>query len=250
MDRKHCTAFFLCVIILFAVLAMPIDNARKDADVEQASEMTEEKAEGDKSDGGEPVKTVYLTFDDGPSCNTREVLEILDKYNFKATFFLIGEQIDGEYVDVVKEIIDAGHGIGIHTYSHKYNQIYCSVESYIEDFDKACERISEITGEVPEIYRFPGGSCNTYIGCEKDSIINVLAGRGFTYYDWNVSGEDSVGSPTVYSIYHNVVADICNFDKPVVLLHDSAINKNTVEALPDIIEYIISEGYTSDKLPE
>lgn len=196
------------------------------------------------NDKGEVSKTVYLTFDDGPSRNTGKVLEILREYDINATFFLIASQITPEYEEVVKRITASGNAIGVHTYSHEYGSIYKNTESYIDDFNLARERIEEVTDSKPKIYRFPGGSHNCYLKEDKKDIINRLSKEGYTYYDWNVSGEDSVGKATTESIYENVIKDVADFDEPVILLHDSSINDNTVKVLPQIIEYIKEKGYT------
>ena len=141
-----------------------------------------------------------------------------------------------------------GHSIGIHTFSHKYNQIYLSKDAYIEDFNKAKDILCKNLKNNPKIYRFPGGSCNCYIGAEKKAIVEELKNKGYTYYDWNVSGEDSVNHPTVNSIVNNVLKDYKNFTKPIILLHDGPSNSNTVIALPTIIENIQKSGYKFEVL--
>ncbi|MPM54937.1 hypothetical protein SDC9_101720 [bioreactor metagenome] len=108
-----------------------------------------------------PSNTVYLTFDDGPTQLTDEILRILDKYDVKATFFVVGKDTP-EGRARLQRIADAGHTIGIHSYSHKYNEIYRSVEDYLEDFNRAFEWVYETTGIKPSIFRFPGGSINAY----------------------------------------------------------------------------------------
>ena len=145
-------------------------------------------------------KTVYLTFDDGPSDRTDEILAILDKYNVKATFFVMPRKTDVCYKRL-RAIVDAGHTIGVHTYSHDYNIMYASVEAYLEDFNKAYEIVVDATGIKPDIFRFAGGSLND----RSYKIIAEMTRRGFTYYDWNASGDDSVSSPkpTTQSIIDN-----------------------------------------------
>ena len=189
-------------------------------------------------------KVAYLTFDDGPSKNTIDVLKVLDKYKIKATFFVVGSLIDEKGRDILKQVYNKGHSIGIHTYSHKYNQIYVSKKAYIEDFNKAKEVIKDTLGITPCIYRFPGGSCNCYIACIKKEIIDELGTMGYSYFDWNVSAQDAINRPSVYSITKNVIKDYKAYDRPIVLLHDGPGNKNTVYALPTIIENMISEGYS------
>lgn len=191
----------------------------------------------------EDRKVAFLTFDDGPSRNTAKVLRILDRYDVKATFFVIGSQITDDYVDLLSKMQENGHSIGIHTFSHKYREIYLSTDSYIKDFEKSKSILDSFLKKKSMIYRFPGGSCNCFIGCKKQDIIDILSKKGYRYYDWNVSGEDSVNYPSVNSIVNNVVKDYKNFDKPIILLHDGPSNGNTVKALPTIIEVIKKSGY-------
>lgn len=191
-------------------------------------------------------RVAYLTFDDGPSDNTRKVLDILEKYNIKATFFMIAETITPERYDLVKEMMAEGHVVGIHTYSHNYRQIYASVEAYLNDFYLAYTRMYEVTGQQPTVFRFPGGSSNCFMKGIKKEVIAEMQRRGFTYYDWQVSAEDAVGNPTRRSIMRNVAKDFKRFRKPIILLHDSSINSLTVQSLEDIIKLIKEEGYTFD----
>lgn len=191
-------------------------------------------------------RVAYLTFDDGPSDNTRKVLDILEKYNIKATFFMIAETITPERYDLVKEMMAEGHVVGIHTYSHNYRQIYASVEAYLNDFYLAYTRMYEVTGQQPTVFRFPGGSSNCFMKGIKKEVIAEMQRRGFTYYDWQVSAEDAVGNPTRRSIMRNVAKDFKRFRKPIILLHDSSINSLMVQSLEDIIKLIKGEGYTFD----
>ena len=189
-------------------------------------------------------KIAYLTFDDGPSKNTRKILDILDKYNVKATFFVVGSLVNKEYGSLLKSMYDEGHSIGIHTFSHDYNQIYLSKEEYLKDFNKAKESIEKYVGNPIKIYRFPGGSCNCFIGKDKDDIIKELEAKNYNYYDWNVSGEDSLNNPSLDSIIRNVVKDYKNLNRPIILLHDGVKNNNTVYSLSTIIENLKRDGYS------
>ena len=168
-------------------------------------------------------KTVYLTFDDGPSDRTDEILAILDKYNVKATFFVVPRRTDKCYARL-NAILEAGHAIGIHTYSHDYDAIYASVEAFLEDFNKAYEIVVDATGYKPDIFRFPGGSLND----KSYKIIAEMTRRGFTYYDWNAVGDDSVGNPTVQSITENSIYWVGNKKEAILLLHDEHHNQFTV----------------------
>ncbi len=193
-------------------------------------------------------KIAYLTFDDGPSKNTFEILDILKENNVKATFFIVGSSITKEGEICLRRIKNEGHTIGIHTYSHLCNEIYCSVERYLNDFNMVYQQIHEITGERVNIYRFPWGSNNGYSKGIKDSLMNEMERRGFTCYDWNVDSNDSVGKPSYYSIRHNIEKDLEHQNYPIILMHDSVINKITVQTLPDIIQMLRNKGYDFDTL--
>lgn len=193
-------------------------------------------------------KTVYLTFDDGPSRNTEKLMYILEEKGIRATFFVVGENMTESGLECLKEYAEAGHVIGLHSYSHDYSKIYSSVEAFLEDYNKLFELIVKETGVTPQIYRFPGGSCNIYGKKIIEEIKTEMERRGFTYYDWNVSGEDSVGTPTAYSIKKNIFDNLEKVNNPVVLLHDSAINELTVSIVPEIIDAFIEKGYVFDTL--
>ena len=193
-------------------------------------------------------KIVYLTFDDGPSKNTETVLDVLKENGVHATFFLIGSSITEEKTEIVKRIISEGNMIGIHTYSHKQNEIYASVNSYLEDFKKAYDKIYEVTGIQAKIFRFPWGSANNALGKIDKQVIAILEKEGFQYYDWNVSAEDSVGTPTAESILKNIKKDYNKYNEAVVLMHDSAVNRLTAQMLPQIIKLFKDEGYEFDTL--
>lgn len=193
-------------------------------------------------------KVAYLTFDDGPSKYTKDILKELEEYDIKATFFILGSTMTKEGEENLKGMADAGHTIGIHTYSHNRKSIYCSVEAFMEDFYTVYKQIFDITGIKARIYRFPWGSVNSYCKGIKDELVEELVRRGFDYYDWNVTAEDSVGNPTKYSITSNVLDNYKKYSKPVILMHDSSINKLTVDTLPKIIEEIKKNGYEFDTL--
>lgn len=194
-------------------------------------------------------KVAYLTFDDGPSDVTETVLKVLDQNQIKATFFLIGESITSEKEDLVKKMVKEGHVVGIHTYSHRQKEMYASKEGYLNDFKKAANRIYEITGEQPKIFRFPWGSANNYLTkIGGNTLIEELENDGYTYFDWNVSAEDSVGKPTAQSIIRNIKKDYKKYKEPVLLMHDANSNRLTAKMLPRIIEMLKESGYSFDTL--
>ncbi len=190
--------------------------------------------------------TVYLTFDDGPSANTYSMLYYLDKYDLKATFFVVPSRTEECYA-LMKQIVDSGHAIGVHSASHEYEKIYASVEAYLEDFYDAWQMIYEATGVKTEIFRFPGGSKNDYNEATRDAIIEEMTRRGFRFYDWNVDSNDA-GGATWTEMFTSVPEDISNNYRSVVLFHDSAQRENTVYVMEDIIKKLIKEGYKFDKI--
>lgn len=187
---------------------------------------------------------VYLTFDDGPSDNTLEILQILDKYNIKATFFVTGNAGEKGKA-ILKEIVDCGHSIGIHTYSHDFNTIYVNMNSFLEDFNNIFNYVYEATGVKPNIVRFAGGSINTYNRFMYQQMCAEVMRRGFVYYDWNVSGEDACLDANWTSIYNNVTKGMKDKERAIILLHDKY---NTVLTVEDIIIYIKNKGYSFDRL--
>lgn len=189
-------------------------------------------------------KTVYLTFDDGPSARTPELLAILKEYNIKATFFVVGRESE-EAKQWMRDIVAAGHTLGIHTYCHDYNQIYQSVEAYLEDFNAMYNLILETTGTAPQVFRFPGGSVNAYNGATYRDIISEMVRRGFVYFDWNrMSGDAVRGNVPADTLVENALDRADSMRRVFLLMHDSARFTNVVEALPRIIEGYQDAGFS------
>ena len=206
-------------------------------------------AEEINADADDEEKIVYLTFDDGPSNRTIEILDILNQYNVKATFFILKSDSE-QSRNIIKRAYNEGHTIGIHSASHSYKEIYKSVDSFLADFEECFNYLQDITGCAPSIFRFPGGSVNNYNKNVRKDIINELLRRGFTYFDWNVSGDDATSSYTEESIYTSVIMGCKGRKSSVVLLHDSAKKTETVAALKRIIPDLIDMGYTFKPLTE
>lgn len=188
-------------------------------------------------------KHVYLTFDDGPSYYTGRILDILEEYDVKATFFVVGnkpEQMDDLYVRIVED----GHELALHSYTHEYSQIYESPDALILDVELIQEKIKRLTGVESNIYRFPGGSSNGYIKSNVQEYISVIERLGLIYYDWNVSvvepNVESVTSPQ--ALADAVVKEILKNTQSIVLLHDDYYKPLTVQALPFIIEKLQKEN--------
>ncbi len=189
------------------------------------------------------INTVYLTFDDGPSENTEKILDILDSYGAKATFFVTGYH--PEYRSSIGDAYRRGNAIGMHTMTHDYS-IYDSVESYFDDLSQVSEVVKEQIGYVPYLIRFPGGSSNTVSTSHCAGIMTTLSqevvARGYQYYDWNVSSNDAAANtvPTQTIVEASCVEGWPNV---MILFHDSSTKTTTVEALPQIIEFYKARGY-------
>lgn len=193
----------------------------------------------------EEGRKVYLTFDDGPSSYTDDILDILKQYDVKATFFVVGKT-DEESLEHYKRIVEEGHTLGIHSYSHKYNEIYKSVDAYAEDLRQLQELLYETTGVWSRYTRFPGGSSNRVSTVDMRELIAYLDDQGIRYFDWNVSSGDAAsGYTSVQTIVDNVMNNVEKHDTAIVLMHDATDKKTTVEALPIIIERIMELPDTS-----
>ncbi len=193
-------------------------------------------------------KVCYLTFDDGPSPVTLQLLKTLDDYGIKATFFVTGANSE-ENTDALLAAARAGHTVAVHTYSHDYPEIYQSVNAYLDDFERMHSRILGLTGASSGIFRFAGGSINGYNQAVYEQIIAEMLRRGFTFFDWNVEGGDAVvGGLTREQIVQNVLNGAVGKDKIVVLMHDRHENATTAAALPLIIDELAAQGYRFEVL--
>ncbi len=188
----------------------------------------------------EPAHKVYLTFDDGPSIYTEDILDILERYGVKATFFVVGKENDNAK-ETMCRIVEEGHTLGMHSYSHKYNDIYSSVEEFAEDFTRLRDYIYEVTGIQSEFYRFPGGSSNKVSSVDMKLLGEYLQEENIVFYDWNISsGDASSKMLEVDTIVKNCLEGIEERKTSVILMHDAASKSTTVEALPIIIENILA----------
>lgn len=207
-------------------------------DTIQAGEVAQEKHQEQE----QTKKQIYLTFDDGPSQNTDEILDILKAYNVKATFFVVGK-MDEQSVKAYQRIVAEGHTLAMHSYSHKYDEIYASKESFIEDLSMLQEYLYQVTGIWSRFYRFPGGSSNTVSKVDMQELTAYLNESGITYFDWNIACGDAVsGQVSVEELVENTVGNLDNINRGFVLMHDAVEKKTTVEALPEIIEKIQERG--------
>lgn len=197
-------------------------------------------------------RVAYLTFDDGPSVNTFKILDILDQYNVKATFFVIyHKNMEKQY----QAIVSRGHTIALHSYTHEYSDIYSSERAYFNDLNKIHDYVENVTGVDSNIIRFPGGSSNTVSNRYCRGLMKTLKqdvpARGYIYHDWNVDSTDASGNNRKASLLlSNVKSGMRSKPKTAnILMHDTGRSKNTtVEALPSIIEYIQSQGYAIEPI--
>lgn len=186
----------------------------------------------------EGIRKVYLTFDDGPSSNTGRILDILAEYDVKATFFVVGKE-DETYQPLYNRIVEEGHTLAMHSYSHKYQEIYQSKESYVQDLTKLQEFLYDTTGVWCRYCRFPGGSSNKVSKVDMHELIEYLDEQDMTYFDWNiVSGDATNDYISSGDIIRNCMRRLGEFDEAIILMHDAAEKDSTVEALPGLIEQI------------
>lgn len=268
--------YILCALVLFAIcgtIFCMIVNARENSlekkivllerDLSAATQATDSavaktaeeiKVYRDKNFAVQPgvpagtdeptddEKVVYLTFDDGPSENTKRIIDILAEYDAKATFFITGS--NEECRPYIKEAYEAGHTIGLHTYTHDYAGVYASEEAYFDDLEKVGEVAKEQIGYVPCFIRFPGGSSNM-ISAEYSSglmtrLVEAVQEKGYQYYDWNLDSGDAAGCGKE-EIEQNSTTEELNH--VMLLCHDTQAKDATVEALPYILKYYTERGY-------
>ena len=191
-----------------------------------------------KTEKKEGVSKVYLTFDDGPSKNTAAILDLLKQYNVKATFFVTGKE--GEYSEAMyKRIVEEGHTLGMHSYSHKYREIYASREAFAADLEKLQDYLYVTCGVWSRFYRFPGGSSNQVSKVPMQELADYLSEQDIYYLDWNiVSGDASSGIHSAAVLSDRVLRYIGTEETQVVLMHDAAEKSTTVDALAIILENI------------
>ncbi len=209
-------------------------------DAEPEKEKTEDVPEQSYYNG----QKVYLTFDDGPSTYTGELLDVLKENNVKATFFVVYND-DPEAQKYYKQIVEDGHSIGMHSYSHVYDQVYASKESFEEDVTQIHDYIKNETGVDTHLYRFPGGSSNQVSKVDMQELMGYLNDKGYVYFDWNsLSGDAVDASLTPDELNDNILGYVhANAGDSVILMHDLQNNHATIEALPALIKTLKEEGY-------
>lgn len=260
----------LCVVLLFRISSLQneinelmeshsvvadnnssTDGALSDG---ETTSSTEEQSSTDEITTEIPTETTtveplpdgkyaYLTFDDGPSANTEAILDVLDQYGVKATFFVnghTGSTMEARY----KAIVDRGHALGIHTYTHKYDSVYGGIESFANEVESLRKYLYDITGVDVRLFRFPGGSSNTIVD-DITPYIQWINDNGYSYHDWNCSSGDAESKkPTAQQIIDNCMVQVDQgYRNLVILMHDTKSKDTTVEALPMLIEKLLENGY-------
>ncbi len=212
------------------------------ADIVEAAALENKVVWDENRDQVSGIKRVYLTFDDGPSSNTDRILDVLEMYGVKATFFVVGKE---NYEEQYKRIVEDGHTLAMHSYSHVYQDIYSSLDAYKQDLNKLKTFLYEITGTECNIVRFPGGSSNTISKVDMHTLTEYLDSENMVYFDWNVSsGDASRAHKSANQIAANVLDNIDKYNNAVVLMHDAAGKGSTVDALPIIIEKLLESEDT------
>jgi len=192
---------------------------------------------------------IYLTFDDGPSSNTSKILDILKEQNIKATFFVVN--YGSSFDPVVQRIVNEGHTIALHSYTHNYKIIYASEEAYFDDLYNLKNKVKNTTGVDSNIIRFPGGTSNTISSFNKGIMTKLAIAvkeKGFHYFDWNVDSKDAGSAKSSIDVYNNVMSGLILNKSNVVLMHDLSYNIKTVDALKNIIVDSKNKGYTFAKI--
>lgn len=188
----------------------------------------------------EDAKVIYLTFDDGPGKYTEELLQILEKYDVRVTFFVC----NGEYNHLLTDIAAKGHAIGVHAYNHRFESVYASESAYFKDFNKMQDLIQQYTGSKTKLLRFPGGSSNTasrYNPGIMSLLVKRVKQKGYYYFDWSVDSNDAGGAESSQEIYENVINGVKGKSSSVVLQHDTA--GKSVRAVEMILQWGLENGY-------
>jgi peptidoglycan-N-acetylglucosamine deacetylase len=206
------------------------DNQKPNSHVPEAPILKQDKQN----------KIAYLTFDDGPSKNvTPLILDILKKYDVKATFFVLGGMVENNKTILSREF-NEGHSVGNHTYSHKYDYLYSSPEHLLGEINECDKDIKTVLpGYNEKIFRFPGGSFGRD-ELYKDDVLK----SGYKYFDWNcLTGDsDGINIPT-QKLFEEFKSTSLNKNPLIILMHDSSTKETTPQSLPEIIEYLKSQGF-------
>lgn len=239
-------AILLGIALGLGVLLIAAHNGS--AAISEAS-LTEHPAEDPSEQQKTEQKTVWLTFDDGPSAMTSDILDVLKEKNVPATFFVIGATTD-RGKELYQRILDEGHSLGIHSYSHRYQQIYASKEAYLDDFNRLSDHIEGITGVKPDIFRFPGGSLNQFADPSVlEEIKKEMKEDGKVWFDWNaLAKDDGASACPAEEMFENILQSAGDKEQILILMHDDALRTTAAECVAMLIDHYQSLGYTFEKL--
>jgi len=242
LKKSYILLFTIPIIVLLLIYSVEKNNSMENSQA-SASLNTLYKDSGDIK----PSKLAYLTFDDGPThVVTAALLDVLKIQKVKATFFVVGKEIEGKE-SLLKRIYNEGHSIGLHTYSHNFKEIYRSNREFINEMTKTSIKIQEVTGFAPKIIRFPGGSSKRLNAITLEDIHK----NNFKIYDWNVNICDGIDpNLSVSQLVRNSKIIKGNKNVAILLMHCNFNNKNTVKALPQIIKYYSDLGYEFKAITE
>lgn len=223
MQKKYCIVITVFIAALLFLTSFAMRSAQA-TPVFSFAEQTE--------------KYVYLTFDDGPSTVvTNRILDILQKEDVKATFFVVGEQIGGRE-ETLRRIAAEGHTIGVHSQTHRYDVIYASDAALLRDVSECAESIRAITGITPRVYRFPGG------GVRRPAQRKLIEQQGYKVVEWNAGcGDEEIPNASAERLVKKSIESSKGRNTVVFLSHDSPHHKATAEALPEIIQYFREQGF-------
>lgn len=260
-----CAVLFLIVIVMGVwVCSLSKTISEKDEQLEQKEKAVVElqtqvdekqrevdnwkvKYENLSASLNSDAKIAYLTFDDGPSDNTLKILKILEENDACGTFFVTGKGNS----DYMKQIVESGNTIALHTYTHTYKQIYANEQAYFDDLQKISDLVYEKTGVRSNLLRFPGGSSNTISKVSMKTLANAVEEKGYHYFDWNCdSGDARTDGVPADKLVENIRNDMGSTKKLTILMHDTAAKNTTVEALPQIIKLLKDKGYKLSVLNE
>lgn len=255
---------FLLIILFFTIFNITVfikylDNIKSQIELKEIKPHFSNKLEKYKPKKGERPntnlsiisdKTIYLTFDDGPSYLTESILNILKEEKVPATFFVTSKQIN-EYRNDIIRMKKENHTVALHSATHNYSYVYSSLNNYFNDLNKINNDVYNIIYTNSHIIRLPGGSSNTVSKKYQLGIVtqitNKLTEEGYHYFDWNIDSEDASGTLEKEKIYNNVVSRL-HSGTNIVLMHDAPSKKTTMEALDSIIKYGKNNNYTFAKI--
>jgi peptidoglycan/xylan/chitin deacetylase (PgdA/CDA1 family) len=239
---KYCwqnIVLVVCLMLLLLTIGMIIFNKcnKTNNDVKAKGAVQTVSAVTEKNE-----KRAYLTFDDGPSIYSDELLDILAENNVKATFFVIGR--DETYYDIYRRIVDEGHTLALHSYSHDYEKIYSSTDNFVNDIEELRNLLYDVTGVECKYYRFPGGSSNTVSAVPMSDLVSCVYDLGLEYFDWNSLNGDSVSRDLPpEQLVDNIMQDALKYDDTIILMHDLGDRHTTIESLELLINRLRDEGY-------